>query len=438
MRSEKILDLIVYLRSQLGASGQDDLLYRWVEEAVGAIRERAWSWNYVNTNDMTYSSFTTPDFYVWTEGRDYLDVVGGGAIADSEVRYTGRRVKLGDEWYTVTDIGLSTASRVYVDRKVVGQMVVPGTKLVYYRTNNAYMTSGINNVSAGLKPKLIRYSRKWFTKNFRVRHWDQISPSTPYGYLDRTGLEYTGKNRIMKPPLYAPSGSDSGAGALTDGTYYYFFTRVDTESGVESKPGPVLKWVNTTGNSPNIIYGNPAGDFSEQGTWDLVLYRSERNPTRTRCPMFKIDTRTPKTPGAPFADGNLGVGQFDQYYDGPWTVIELLPPPSGARVQTRVSHINNWAHRAWDEDVIEMGHDNQMIELLRIYLLGLTRLASNSPQEYRLSIRQFRSQLSYLETQDNEAGSLDQGDIDSFKDYRDQQEYGTGDWVDGLPWGSDY
>jgi len=435
MRSEQIADLIAYMRAQVNSSGADDLLYRWVEEALVIIREQPWSWNWSDHKGLTSAVHTTAHVFTWIVGDNYI-VDQTGIIPATEYQYTGRRVKLGDEWYTVTDIGISNPNRIYLDRKINSSQSLPGIVITLYRTNDAVKTSGLDSVGCGRRAKLLKYDQNWFSRMFTNTRWDELEPSTPVGYLPRHGREYR-----IDSPRYAPALSSSGAFALANGTYYYFFTRRCQETSLESKPGPVTKWENTDGFAPLVTYGNPAGDFSDFSSYDFILYRSLINPNLTRCPMFEIMLRGPELPGSSWADLNPDsvVCRAPQFYDGPYTVIELLPPPSDERLNIDVHHIANWSHRPYDEEFVDMGTENSVIELLRIYLLGLMRLSGSDAKEYRTAAAAFRSQMRYLATKTRSPGKHDTG-ADEYLNYREDVTAGksSGMWVDGLPWSSDW
>ena len=419
------------MRAQVGTQSQLDLLYMWIEEAVSIIREQPWPWNWEDYKGITFAPVVIETgvlTFTHTIGDTYA--TASGAIPASYMEYTGRTVKLGDEYYKTVDIGHANPLRLYVDRPIVGAET-DGVELTLYRTNIAVNASRVKNVSCGNRAKLLRYDPDYFKRRFLTTRQDQLDPATPIAYADH-------QDRRIDAPLYAPICSDNGGGGVSVGIYHYFYTRVDYESGLESPPGPVLEYNNDHGNDVDVIYGNPSGDYSEGGSSHyLRLYRSEKNPTRNRVPVFRLQTRAPDTPVATFKDAIDGTMRaMTPMYEGVQTVVELLPPPDSDRLAFIITHLDNWGRRAYDEDRIAMGLDNQIIELLRIYLLGLTKLAGKNPAEYRQASAQFRSQMSYLANQARKAASNDLSPENYFNDAA-QFDVASAGWVDQLPWSSD-
>jgi len=438
MRTVLVETLVEYLRAQLGTSGADDLLYMWVEEAVGVVREQPWPWNWTETADITYAPYTPDYTWTWNIGDTFItaNAAFGSGIS---YEYTGRRVKLGDEWYTIVDIGLTQNDRIYVDRPIVSEALNADPQtVIFYRRDRTVSSSRIINVAVNVDsyPKIMRYDPHYFYRRYSNTSPDQLDPSTPQAYKDHM-------DRRIDPPAYPPVVSDSGGGLnFTEGRYVYFYTRYDLESKLESPPGPPVEVVvDYGGNHPSVIYGNSVSvNDSENTTYGLRLYRSEVDPSRKRPPMFRLLERSPfaAVAGA-FVDGNTDGTLYNKpaLYEGPQTTIALFPPPSTERLSFIISHLDNWARRAHDRDRVSMGTDNQIIELLRIFLLGVVKLAGKNPNEYRSSVVQFRQQMHYLATEARKAGENDVGGFERYHDDRAMVTTTRGDWVDHLPWSGD-
>lgn len=432
MRTILVETLVEYLRAQVGTSGADDLLYMWIEEAVGVVREQPWPWNWSHTADITFDPVEPNVLWTWDTGNSYI-VAPAPFTSSISHFYTGRRTNLGDEWYTIVDIGLSNPSRIYVDRPIASEELT-GIKRTFYRRDRAVDSSKILNVSVD-NTKLMRYDPHFFYRRFMKPSPDQVDPSTPAIYKDH-------QDKRIAPPAYPPVVSDSAAGTgFVTGRYVYFFTRYDAESKLESPPGPKWEGVISHVTLPRVIYGNPASvNDSENTTYGLRLYRSEVDPTRKRTPMFRLLERSPfaSVAGA-YDDDNKSSGLLynkTPLYEGQQTVIDLVPPPSDTRLSFVIHHLDNWAFRAHDRDRISMGLDNQVIELLRIFLLGVVKLAAKNPGEYRTGVIQFRQQMTYLSNKARKAADGDASNENYFDD-RTSVTNPSGSWVDKLPWSGD-
>ena len=227
---------------------------------------------------------------------------------------------------------------------------------------------------------------------------------------------------------------------MLNGEYTYFFTRVDFESGLESAPGPSTTIDVTFGFAMDVTYGNPiTPNDAENSTYFLRLYRSERNSRPGRPPMFLLDTRSPfAIVAGTFRDGNDGIDGllygFPQLYEGPQTMVNLIPPPDCDITTFKVTHYENWGYRTHDRLRIKMGEDNQVIELVKFYVLGSVQLAGKSAKDHKDWVFSFRRQLQYLTAESRKPGTADTGDADVYINYNDADKK-SGDWIDKCPGG---
>lgn len=427
MRSILATDLVQFCSAQLAQSASEDLFYFWLEEALTIVSEQTWSWNWKHIRSITLASvkeeiniFTSvANTFTWTEGDEYLLCSGVVTIPHSAA---GRMVKLDDEWYKAIDFGFAIADRVRLDRPIVGSRVEP-TELTFHRTNLAIQTTKIRTVELSAK-KIHRYSTQFWTQNFLGSH-RQADISTSYAY---TEIDYSRLTRPAYPPVVV---NGIPVADFPAGEFYYFYTRYDSENRLESAPGPMTKFTSTAGIGPSIVYGNPSGNLSEDTSYQLRLYRSDINPTRDRVAMFLIASRDPTTVVA-YVDNSRTVYNLPRYWDASYTVVEFFPPPDDTRVSINVECLNNWAPRLYEQEYLELGSDNQVMELIRIFLTGVVNLAGRNTAEYRQAAIHFRSQMAYLVTTSRSSGDGDYGPENWARDIPGPD--GSGDWVDALRW----
>lgn len=423
-RTIRTADLIAYLRAHMGITGADDLFHLWLEEGLTVIREQPWPWNWKQLAALTLKpEVQTGATYTWTEGDQY---VTSSAAVTLSWKTTGRRVQLGDEWYRTVDFGNKNANRIYVDRPILGSDAAGTTSLSFVRDDLAIPTSRLRTVEIN-RAKIPRYSEQFWKSHFRGTYL-QRDIATPYGYMDEPWWK-------IDPPAYPPEVT-AGPALLTfpAGDYVYFYTRVDGESGLESAPGPATTYAAAAGFSPRVKYNNPAAlDRGENTSFGLRLYRSPANPTRDRAPMFLLAERSFAVPAAPYDDTNVNVRGLTPYWDGPWSTLRWLPGPDDTRNSVWVECLQDWGNRSYEEQYVELGTDNQVLELLRLFFMGVTQLTGRNTQEFRNAVAHFRSQMAYLVTTARAPGDSDAGP-ESHIPISSGSPDADGSWVDDLPW----
>ena len=422
MRASVLIDQIM---SDIGVTARDNVR-QWIAEALTVIGELSFPWNQTDTNVLTLASVQFlgtggTDTFSWDEGNSYIECTSPvTAFQDSR---TGRRVMLGDEVYKIIDIGLTDPNRIYVDRPIRGSATEQTP--TFTRDEYAYRTAAIQSVN------LDRFKVPQVTDHTLVKkYWINNHLSTGTSYLYSVD-----DNAKLPAPEYPPIVTGNTGTAFQDGKYYYFFTRYDEESGLESDPGPVLEYNASGVNFPIVKYDNPAGNVSENTTYKLRLYRSQRNPKDRNCPMFLIDTRTSRT-DVSITDENATYPMRNktQYDWSKQTVIRMYPPPDTTRRSLVVRHNAGYGKRLWDDENINLGTDNAVIEQIRLHCKMCATIQSSDVASMQAAIAILRRQIQYLVTKTRSAGESDMNN-DNYNRFRPgfQDEVGNGDWVRYMP-----
>ena len=428
MRTNRVREFIQYMQANVGSNGNTDMFYRWLEEAMTEIFSKEWTWNWKIVRNITDAPITeTAGTFTWTVGQDYITC--SSTLSDLNYTHTGRTVTLGERLYQINDVGVKNSSRVYLTRRLSTTSTAPAT-LTFHRDHKYYKTSKIRNVAVGNCPKLARYGSNDLRQYWLLSDIDDLESGTTHSYQDIV------VERIS-PPAFPPKYVTSGAGTFVNGKYIYFYTKYDSESGLESEPGPMLIQDVTDGNHPTITYDNTSSaDHLEKSSYSLRLYRSEvilptEKRPRTRVPMHLVQQRHPKN--TPLTDDNSTLRGKERYWDGAWSGVRLLPKPDEA-LRFDVECLNDCGGRLHDEDFIKLGNNDEVLQLIRLYLAGVSKLKALDVETFHKSLIAFRRQQAHLLTSDREPGKSDSGPRNTHNYSMDTQH--SGDWVDHLssPW----
>lgn len=410
MATIRVSELLSGAAATLRTQAADDLFYLWLEELYALLREKPWAWNTIRTPILTYAPSAEDDSitFTWTEGTRVVQASDPLTLPYST---TGRMVQLGDEWYRVVDYRRTNGSQFRVERDILGSETT-GVNLEFVRGHYVVPSNKIHSVFSQWG-KLARRDSTSDLQSFSFDHRSrQTGPLSEY--IDR-------REPKLEPPAYPLSVVPSGAGAFDDGTYLYFATRYDLESGAESAPGPVTTYTSVAAFAPNVTYNNPSGVNVLEGTSNqLRIYRSQKfsatGVIRTRGPMYLLVTQDP-TGASTYKDTNVGrLYNLERYYDGPWAEIELCPYPD-ARYSMQVERVNTWGRRPDAEDMLDVGDNNEIFELFRQYASALLNGAiAGDAEVHRRQMASVRSQMAYLLTQSRQAASRD---VTPGRTYRD-------------------
>lgn len=417
---ERVVNLLATVQSEAGLTGQDDLARLWLQEALTQIMAKPWSWLRRVEARLTYEPVSEPTTttYTWTQGNNYVESSAALTLPASSI--TGRWVSIDGYWYRVVDYGFKSATRIYFDSPIYGSNAAAAIG-PFYRFDYGFRAKLITSVfmSKGKMPRLDpREVSTWISQD--------INRAT-------NGPAYYDDNGPQRPPApkYAPVVA-TVPGAIGAGTYHYYFTRVDKESGIESRPGPVLKYQSAGGVQHNVTYGF-TGNVSEDTSFYLRLYRSKKNPNTSFAPMFFVAERPPTA--TTINDNNVTL-ETDQHYQDDWVAVNLRFGQTQDVRRLTVTFYEIYGFRADDDENISLGKNNEVLELIRLYFSMMRQVTNGDPQLIRGAKITFTQQMEYLLSKDKNAAD---GDSPSkyVPDHRDIQkttgqailEAGTGyDW----------
>jgi len=434
----KIGEIIDLLLANTGQNMTEDIMYQWFEELYRMVRETKWSWNWLWEGRVTFEPSTTSDAVLWSgvEGNNYITLDGGGSVLALALnvwtwKKTGRVFYWDERLYRVVNGGAHNNNRLYIDKPL--HNVITSQKLKFCRQNHAFRTSSIKTVEVDFLKKVSTLNDDFIRDFLVTRTWTEEGAPITWKVDD---------NFYLPRPVSAPLVGSTVGATFVAGTYYYFWAYVDQESGLISQPGPVLEYTATLNQQPVVSYGST--NLGEH-TYGLRLFRSSVNPKRVRVPMYAVN--------GPSSDARAGVVGMDserdymwqtgtagdkhptdaantvtdtlsdtallkkeKYYDGPWTTIDMVPCPDDV-YSFDVYRLNNWGFRPSGSDYIDLGRNNQVLELLRMGIHQFTELQNRDATSFRNGVVQFRQQLAYLLREDRTAASEDPG-VDRHRDYR--------------------
>lgn len=410
-------------------SSQKDIVRDLVEDALDRILCEPWTWNWL---ERSYSLPATVSeasgTWTYVQGNDYITL--SVPLTTLNFLHTGRKFQLGTHWYRAVDIALRNTSRIYVDRPIEDTGTSTAAALILYRDELCVRSSRIRNVGTDSKPKLSRLSPGFFKERLGTAGIESYGPSEPALYQEDQPYK-------IPPPAFALEVTASGTAAtFALGSYYYFATRYDTESGLESEPGPVTIYEATSTNWPLVVYDNSGTDQVETGTsYTLRVYRSRVNPNRESCPMYLVIERTPAPASLPKTQDRILDEQARaqvRYWHGPQSLIRLLPVPDNKIRRITVDAINSFGFRLEDEDSIDTGRKGEVNELLELYLFTRLKYTVGEGPAARSSAVAFNSQLKYLLGEDARPGQTDPGheNLNPLVPGEDPSV----NWPDNMPW----
>lgn len=373
--------------AELGASTGTDLFWFALGEALSAIHDRDWPWGHDNVSSVTVAPIVPDVTFSGTARDQYLHSSGDHGLTYANM---GRKFLWDGELYRIVDHNIGTYD-LTLDRPL--HATLSDQTLSFVRDEICINTSLVHGVwVAGQRAEKLLQSDLNSAVTFLGTPFYGWSEGEPYRYIPRDGMVLVGPQGQPQTPQFPPACTAGAAQAnFPGGVYRYFFTRVDMESGLESEPGPMLEYTHTAGYKIVVTYDHGSFDV---GGYGLRLYRSEVNPTRDNCAMFLISVGSATAFSA--TDSNHSVKGLYRYMDAPHTVIQLVPPPDSEARSVVIERSRPFNSRPHAEDYIELGTEDAVHELLRMFLAGISKLRNHDTQAVRTQIISFRSQLDYI------------------------------------------
>lgn len=363
MRTIQASELAERLASELNKRMDLDLFYSWIEECLGRVYTRRFGdWDSVESKFLFKEPIAeTTAKFSWTRGSNVI--TGDVAPTDVDWTHTGRYVYLNERWYKCIDMMLKNPTTGIV---VDGYLEEDGTdqELKFYAPEFCISSQLIYSMEC---------HRGHLLGVEEAQRISDFESFTQYSSVGEPSRYYKAKNSIPTPK-FPPLVTGVTVGTFTGGEYIYAFSRRNRESGEESPLGPSIRYQATAGQQPNIVYGSTSG-ASEDTSYELVLYRSEVNPTRLNCPMFAIQDRTPFTASA-YIDQTPGQLYSYRRYMPKNTVLLTYPFPDDKYAVT-IRHGYNVPHRIHELDQIALGPRLEVIDLLKMYILWQTSNGSS-------------------------------------------------------------
>jgi hypothetical protein len=381
-------ELVEYTKHGSASASSDDAIRMWVSHVLSIVLDMSWSWNRARTYKRIYAPVVSEETWTGTAG---LPAISSTTVAPFTVAHTGRTVKIGERRYKVIGVG-RPANTLILDAPLPTNVEVEG--LTLDRDECVIQTNSITSVDLTIGSD----------KPYKAQHFSQrreLAASGPaYERVNKTSkyIDYIPLRETLTPPLKAPVVTNSGAGTQARGVYYYAYTKVDVESGLESPLGPVTKYVNTTGFAPEVTYG--ASDELEATTYSMRLWRSDVQSSPVTSPqMYMISLRAWSVPTSTFVDVAPSVlHEYERMWVGPMVTIKMVPPPSGAGL-IDVIHNASFHRRIDDQIVIPVGDKGIVVELCKLYARYQHALSTGDVNAHKNMI-EFNSQVKWYQGKD--------------------------------------
>ncbi len=383
-----------------GQNSGEDQLRQWFESCLSRLRALPWTWNFEKFYGATFAPITLTETYTFTAGSDTITALVPSTALDD---HTGRYLYANDEWFRVEKAAdPANPNDIVLDRAYMGATIA-GVSVTIVRAEMAFKSNGIKNVTCDSTDLIYRSSEQLFRSQRGNSSYIYDTPSKPAAY-------YIDKEREIPAPLYGPHITNTGAGTgPAAGEYEYFFTYHDEESGLESAPGPRVLYDGTTGHQLIIAYHDAAGSGNNVGenSYTLRLWRSKAIDKQARYPMWLIDTKVSLNDadacGDTFHDKNL-VGK-ERYYDGNYDVLTFISAPDDV-YKLFVLHVDQWGERIDDEDMIDLGPRQEMLEMISWFFSYKQGAMNRKLSDQSAALAAFETRLKALLTADAD-GALD-------------------------------
>lgn len=412
----RISDLLTQLKGDHGQDSARGRFTLWLEACYAKIRVYPWSWNYEKTDAATLAPVVIVETYDLTKGSNVIATNLGGNTTATQA-YTGRHIILDEQAYRIVSVGLTAADEIELDRAFIGESVTDQT-ITLHRIDFVVRASAIKSVEVdNVLAKKISKEMFYASQKQVINYLNFQQDAAPV-------FNYTPDNSFKIPkPKYPPFINDTGGGTgPAAGEYEYFFTYKDTETGQESAPGPSLVFTGT-GNLLEVYYRATGATNVGENTYSLVLYRSlAKDGELLRYPMFEVGTKDPAD-NTDFVTDNIVDASLlynDRFYDGHYARVVWLSYPDDI-YRVHILHTKGWGGRPHDDDWIELGDRNELIDAISHYFEMKRANQNRDPTQNIAANRAFIGQLVYLLSED-EGDNIDVDDwtqniISPYDDY---------------------
>jgi len=395
-KSARVSFLVDLMLQSVSMRGKEDLKYHLFETIYSVVREGSWPWNFKWSRYVTSAPIEESDVsFSWVAGGKTVTSTG---VFPLTVDHTGRHIVIDNRPYRVVKILVASSSF-----EVDAPLHTTGTdeSLVFLRTEKIVHGSSVYEVQVdGCK---ISSSRRDWWRRLGGSRGSQMNPGKPLYY------EVVEDDPIL-PPRWAPVVDGTAASGLVDaGTYKYFFTFYDVESGDESAPGPELTYESSISYTQDFKYGSTTVT-SSRFSYQLRLYRSRKDPVGDRYAAFLIGTLDSQDSSATHTDNasDASLQVNERIYSGPSFLIRFWQAPD-AIYSLDIRHINGWHGRPDPDDVVNLGRNNVVTDLLPLGASIFQSGADRSVGDIRGAIISFRGQMNYLITNTEDGNHADPG-----------------------------
>lgn len=397
-RAEQI---IARLMLDHGQNSGEDQLRQWFESVYAILRSLPWTWNFQKYYGSTIAPVALVETYTFTNGSaTIIAAVASTATAS----YTGRYIFSDDQWFRVDKAGdPNNPNNIVLDRAYMGTTTA-GVSVTLVRGERAFKSSGIRNVRCDSVDLVYRSSEQLHSSHRGNSAYIYDTPAQPAGY-------YIDKEREIPAPVYKPHITNTGMlTGPTAGEYEYFFTYYDVESGLESPPGPRTMYTGANGKQLLIGYRTAVASATNVGekSYQLRLWRSRNIVKQTRYPMWLVATKVSLNHllgcGDSFVDDDLVTRE--RYYDGPYDVLTFVPAPDDV-YQLFVLHTDQWGARIDNDDIIDLGPRQEMLELISWHFSYKQGSMNRKLSDQASALAAFEQRLRMLQVKDSD-GELDQ------------------------------
>lgn len=364
MRRMSFKNILGHIRGSVNSSSSEDDYRLWLVRAIHATLDEPRPFSGRESRFVFKADLVVEDC-TWNRGDRFFTVSGATTTLQSSTR---RSVIIGDRVYKIIDPGVTAAGIWVVDSQIVAESITTPVDLTVYVPFYCIKTSFVFNVAAGENPKLFGIDRR------ADADYDINRLFASYGWPTTTS-ESVSPTRYIATPAYLdgpkrpPKFTSTGAGTMAQGRYYVAFSKICSETGIESPLGPIGVYNNTDGYAVRIEYDSITG-YVEGETTMLGVYVSRVDPKERTPPMFRYAVVGPTSASYTFQQPSVTseptIG-LDIHYSGAWTAIALFDRPEWM-CQCDVQHTISYGMVIADDEMIDIGNEDDVLDCLKLHV----------------------------------------------------------------------